>query len=55
VAARNELAAQMSTISAHWELSELGNRLAAAQAKVATLEESWLALASEAEDLGLTS
>jgi ATP-binding cassette subfamily F protein uup len=55
VAGRNELAAQMSTTSAHWELSELGNRLAAAQAKVATLEESWLALASEAEDLGLTS
>ena len=52
VAARDKLAAEMSTTNAHWELSKLGNQLAAAQSKVATIEESWLALAAEAEDLG---
>jgi ABC transport system ATP-binding/permease protein len=55
VVARDELAGEMSTTNTYWELSELGNRLAAAQARVAALEESWLALASEAEELGLTS
>jgi len=53
--ARDELATQMSTTNAHWELSELAERLAAAQAKVAAMEDAWLALAGEAEDLGLTS
>jgi hypothetical protein len=54
VAARDQLATQMSSTSAHWELSSLGQRLAAAEATVAAAEESWLALAAEAESLGLT-
>jgi ATP-binding cassette subfamily F protein uup len=52
VAARDKLAAEMSTTNAHWELSELGNQLAAAQSKVGAIEETWLALAAEAENLG---
>ena len=45
----------MITTSAHWELSKLGEQLAAAQANVTAAEESWLALAAEAESLGLTT
>jgi ATP-binding cassette subfamily F protein uup len=52
---RDELARQMSTTNAHWELSDLAEQLAAAEAKVAAMEDAWLALATEAEDLGLTS
>jgi hypothetical protein len=52
VAARDTLAAAMSSTNAHSELSELGNKLAAAQSKVHAIEESWLALAAEAEVLG---
>ena len=54
VAARDQLAAQMSSTNAHWELSSLGEQLAAAQANVTAAEEAWLALAAEAEALGLT-
>jgi len=53
--ARDELATQMSATNAHWDLSELAERLAAAQAKVAAMEDAWLALATEAEELGLGS
>jgi hypothetical protein len=53
--ARDEVARQMSTTNAHWELSELAERLAAAEAKVAEMEDAWLALATEAEELGLTN
>jgi len=53
--ARDDLARQMSTTDAHWELSELAEQLAAAEAKVAAMEDAWLALATEAEDLGLTN
>ncbi len=44
----------MSSTNAHWELSSLGEQLAAAQANVTAAEEAWLALAAEAESLGLT-
>jgi ATP-binding cassette subfamily F protein uup len=54
VEARDQLAAQMSSTNAHWELTTLGEQLAAAQAGVAAAEETWLALAAEAESLGLT-
>ena len=53
-AARDKLAEEMASTNAHWELSTLGEQLAAAQAKVAAAEEAWLALAAEAESLGLT-
>src|SRR4029079_956590 len=53
--ARDDLATRMSATNAHWELSELAEQLAAAQARVAAMEEAWLALATEAEDLGLSS
>jgi ATP-binding cassette subfamily F protein uup len=54
IAARDKLEAEMASTNAHWELSKLGEQLAAAQAKVAAAEEQWLALAAEAESLGLT-
>ena len=44
----------MTSTNAHWELSTLGEQLAAAQAGVTAAEEHWLALAAEAEALGLT-
>jgi len=53
--ARDELATKLGATNAHWELSELAEQFAAAQAKVAAMEDAWLALASEAEELGLTS
>ena len=54
IAAREKLAAQIGATNAHMELAVLGERLAAAQTRVATAEETWLALAAEAEALGLT-
>ncbi len=54
VAARDKLAAQMASTNAHWELSALGAELAVAEATVTAAEEQWLALAAEAEALGLT-
>ena len=53
-AARDQLDKEMASTNAHWELSTLGEQLAAAQAKVAAAEEAWLALAAEAEALGIT-
>jgi len=55
ISARDELARRMGTTNAHWELSQLAEQLAAAAAVVATKEDAWLALATEAEALGLTS
>jgi hypothetical protein len=55
IAARDTLAAQMGSTNAHWELSALGEELATTDAKVSAAEERWLALAAEAESLGLTS
>jgi hypothetical protein len=54
IAARDKLEQEMASTNAHWELSELGEKLAAAQAKLTAAEEKWLALADEAESLGLT-
>ena len=54
MAARDQLAQAMASTNAHWELSTLGEQLAAAEANVASAEESWLVLAAEAEALGLT-
>jgi predicted ArsR family transcriptional regulator len=55
IAARDKLDKEMASTNAHWELSKLGEQLAAAQAKVHAAEEKWLALAAEAESLGLTT
>ena len=52
---RDELAARLGATNAHWELSDLAEQLAAAEAKLAAMEDAWLALAGEAEDLGLTN
>jgi ABC transport system ATP-binding/permease protein len=54
IAARDKLEQEMASSNAHWELSKLGEQLAAAQAKVTAAEEKWLLLADEAESLGLT-
>jgi len=54
IAARDKLEKQMASTNAHWELSTLGEQLAAAEAAVAAAEERWLALAAEGEALGLT-
>jgi ATP-binding cassette subfamily F protein uup len=54
IAARDKLAQAMAGTNAHWELAQLGEQLAAAEAAVAAAEDSWLALADEAESLGLT-
>ena len=53
-AGRDKLEQEMASTNAHWELSKLGEQLATAQAKVDAAEEKWLALAAEAESLGLT-
>ena len=39
IAARDKLEQQMASTNAHWELSALGEQLAAAQAEVAAAEE----------------
>ncbi len=54
IAARDQLAVQIDATNTHTELATLGEQLAAAQTRVAAAEEAWLALAGEAEDLGLT-
>ncbi len=54
IGARDKLGRTTGSTNAHWELSALAERLAVAQAEVTAAEESWLALAAEAEDLGLT-
>jgi ABC transport system ATP-binding/permease protein len=55
IARRNDLAGQIGSTNAHWELSDLAEQLAAAESRVNAAEESWLALAAEAEALGLTT
>jgi len=50
---RDEAAGRLGATNAHWELSELAEQLAAAEARVAAAEDAWLALATEAEELGL--
>jgi predicted nucleic acid-binding Zn-ribbon protein len=49
------LSTRMGSAGDHRELARLGEELAAAQAAVAGAEEAWLALAGEAEALGLGS
>jgi hypothetical protein len=52
-AARDKLVGKLGSMNAHTELSALGEQLTAAQAKVDSAEEAWLALADEAAALGL--
>ncbi len=54
VAVSEKLSAQIRSTSSHNELANLGEQLAVAQTSVAAGEEAWLALAAEAEALGLT-
>ncbi len=54
IAARDRLATEIASTNAHRELAALGEQLAVAQSSVAAAEEAWLALAAEAEALGLT-
>jgi hypothetical protein len=50
---RDALLADLGTATDHRELTRLGDELTAAQACVDQAEEAWLALADEAEALGL--
>lgn len=50
---RDAVAVELQAALDHRELAALGERLAAAQAAVDEAEERWLALAGEAEALGL--
>jgi hypothetical protein len=50
---RDAVAAELAEAIDHRELGALGERLAAAQVAVDHAEEAWLALADEAEALGL--
>ncbi|MCE9621605.1 MAG: ATP-binding cassette domain-containing protein [Actinomycetia bacterium] len=50
---RDGLAAELGDALDHRELAALGERVAAAQAAVDVAEEAWLAVAAEAERLGL--
>ena len=50
---RDELTAELGTALDHREMAALGERLAKAQEAVDAAEEAWLALADEAEALGL--
>ncbi len=50
---RDLVAAEMETAMDHREMGAIGERLASAQAAVDLAEETWLALADEAEALGL--
>jgi len=50
---REALSAELATALDHREMAALGERLAAAQVAVDAAEEAWLALADEAEALGL--
>jgi ATP-binding cassette subfamily F protein uup len=51
--ARDALLAALGAATDHRELTRLGDELTAAQARVDRAEEAWLALADEAEALGL--
>ena len=50
---RDALLADLGTVTDHRELTRLGDELTTAQARVDQAEEAWLALADEAEALGL--
>jgi predicted nucleic acid-binding Zn-ribbon protein len=50
---RDALLVDLGTATDHRELTRLGDELTAAQACVDQAEEAWLALADEAEALGL--
>jgi ATP-binding cassette subfamily F protein uup len=50
---RDALLVDLGTATDHRELTRLGDELTAAQARVDQAEEAWLALADEAEALGL--
>jgi ATP-binding cassette subfamily F protein uup len=52
--ARDDLVAQIEGARDHLELASLGERLTAAEERLDAAEEAWLALATEAEALGLT-
>ena len=52
-ATRDALVAELGSALDHREMATLGERLSAAQHSVDSAEESWLALATEAENLGL--
>jgi len=52
-AARDAVMEDLQSALDHREMAALGERLAKAQEKVDSLEEAWLALADEAEALGL--
>jgi hypothetical protein len=47
------LLVDLGTATDHRELTRLGDELTTAQARVDQAEETWLALADEAEALGL--
>ena len=50
---RDAVAAEMANAVDHREMGAIGERLARAQEAVDAAEEAWLALADEAESLGL--
>ncbi len=51
--ARDRLTVEMATLADHRELARIGDELAAAQHELDAAEERWLALAAEAEAIGL--
>lgn len=53
VVARDELVTALESTTSHMQLAALGDRLTTAQEAVSAAEEAWLALATEAEELGL--
>ena len=55
VAAHDRLAEDIRSATSHKALASLGQQLATAQTAVAVAEEAWLALAAEAEALGLST
>jgi predicted nucleic acid-binding Zn-ribbon protein len=50
---RESVSAELANAVDHREMGAIGERLAKAQAAVDAAEETWLALADEAEALGL--
>jgi hypothetical protein len=50
---RDRIALELQNAVDHREMGAIGERLAAAQHAVDSAEEAWLALAGEAEELGL--
>jgi hypothetical protein len=54
MSARDELVVQIESARDHRQLADLSERLTASEARLNAAEESWLALAAEAESLGLS-